>query len=92
MNYVSVSPTNGNGPSQGQRKTLTRVGIEPTTFGLDYCCSTDLAARSDGSRPWELKMLKSWQLTCTRKDYPFANVRSHGLLPSDLVAQSVEQR
>ena len=35
MNHVSVSPTDGTGPTQGQRKTLTRVGIEPTTFGLD---------------------------------------------------------
>ena len=35
VNHVSVSPTNGNGPTQGQRKTLTRVGIEPTTFGLE---------------------------------------------------------
>ena len=26
MNHVSVSPTNGNGPTKGQRKTLTRVG------------------------------------------------------------------
>ena len=34
MNHVSVSPTDGNGPTQGQRKTLTRVGIEPTTFGV----------------------------------------------------------
>ena len=34
MNHVSVSPTDGNGPTQGQRKTLTRVGIEPTTFGF----------------------------------------------------------
>ena len=34
MNHVSVSPTDGNGPTQGQRKTLTRVGIEPMTFGL----------------------------------------------------------
>ena len=25
--HVSVSPTDGNGPTQGQRKTLTRVGI-----------------------------------------------------------------
>ena len=25
--HVSVSPTNGNGPTQGQRKTLTRVGV-----------------------------------------------------------------
>ena len=24
-----------------KRKTLTRVGIEPTTFGLDLCRSTD---------------------------------------------------
>ena len=59
MNHVSVSPTNGNGPTQGQRKTLTRVGIEPTTFGLDLRRSTDRATRSDGSRPWEVKMLNS---------------------------------
>ena len=32
---MSVSPTDGNGPTQGQRKTLTRVGTEPTTFGLE---------------------------------------------------------
>ena len=57
MNHVSVSPTDGNGPTQGQRKTLTRVGIEPTTFGLDLRRSTDSATRSDGSRPWEVKML-----------------------------------
>ena len=48
MNHVSVSPTDGNGPTQGQRKTLTRVGIEPTTFGLD--------GRSDGTAlPTELQ-------------------------------------
>ena len=40
-------------------------GIEPTTFGLDLRRSTDCATRSEGSRPWELKMLKSRQLTCT---------------------------
>ena len=40
MNHVSVSPTDGNGPTQGQRKTLTRVGTEPTTFGLDLRRST----------------------------------------------------
>ena len=41
MNHVSVSPTDGTGPTQGQRRTLTRVGIEPTTFGLDLRRSTD---------------------------------------------------
>ena len=58
MNHVSVSPTDKNGPTQGQRKTLTMVGIEPTTstFGLDFNIFS-----------------------------------SHGLLPSDLVAQSVAQ-
>ena len=61
MNHVSVSPTSGNGPTQGKRKTLIRVGIEPTTFGLDHRCSTERATRSDSSRPWELKMLKSRQ-------------------------------
>ena len=76
MNHVSVSPTDGTGPTQGQRKTLTRVRIEPTTFGLDLRRSTDWATRSDGSRPWELKMLKSRQLTCTgtRKGYVYTNV------------------
>ena len=29
VNHVSVSPTNGIGDTQGQRKTLTRLGIEP---------------------------------------------------------------
>ena len=43
MNHVSVSPTNGNEPTQEQRKTPTRVGIEPTTFGLDSRCSTGLS-------------------------------------------------
>ena len=41
MNHVSVSPTDGNGPTQGQRKALTRVGIEHTTFGLDLRRSTE---------------------------------------------------
>ena len=65
--HVSISPTDGNGPTQGQRKTLTRVGIEPTTFGFDHRCSTDWATRSDGSRSWELKMLKARQWICRYK-------------------------
>ena len=36
MNHVSFSPTDGNGPTQGQRKTLTRVGIE---FGQSFSLS-----------------------------------------------------
>ena len=75
MNHVCVSPTNRNGSTQEQRKTLTRLGIEPTTFGFDHRCSSDWwwATRSDGSRPWELKMLYSrqWTSTSTRKDYVF---------------------
>ena len=46
MNHVSVSPTDGNGPTQGHRQTLTRVGIEPTTFGLDLRRSTDFTLHS----------------------------------------------
>ena len=42
---MSGSPTNGNGPTQGQRKTLTRVGIEPTTFGLDHRISIGTGSR-----------------------------------------------
>ena len=41
MNHVSDSPTDGNGPTQGRRKTLTMVGIEPMTFWLDHRCATD---------------------------------------------------
>ena len=46
MNYVRVSPTNGNGPTQGQRKTLTRVvrvgqsgqdGYSGQSFSLSLC-------------------------------------------------------
>ena len=35
LDHVSISPTDGIGPTQGQRKTLTMVGFEPTTFRLD---------------------------------------------------------
>ena len=31
-----INPTTGIGSTQGQRKTLTKVGFEPTTFGLDH--------------------------------------------------------
>ena len=41
INHVSVGPTDGIGPTQGQVKTLTRVGIEHKTFGFDHRCSTD---------------------------------------------------
>ena len=36
MNHVSVSPSSGNAPTLGQRKTVTKVRIEPTSFGLDH--------------------------------------------------------
>ena len=51
VKHVSVSPTNGNGPTQGQRKTLTRVGIEPTSFGLDHCCSIEWVGNSTSHHP-----------------------------------------
>ena len=56
MNHVSVSPTNGDGPTQGQRKTLTRVGIEPTTFGLDHLCSTDKVRREQAVGTEDVKV------------------------------------
>ena len=46
---MSVSPTDGNGPTQGHRKTLTRVGIEPTTFGLDHP-SRELSVKPEKKR------------------------------------------
>ena len=42
-----INPSIGIGPTQGQRKTLTRVGFEPTTFGLDHRRSTDWATRPE---------------------------------------------
>ena len=42
-----INPSIGMVPIQGQRKTLTRVGFEPTTFGLDHHCSTDWATRPE---------------------------------------------
>ena len=41
IDHVNISPTDGIGPTQGQIKTLTRVGIKPTTFAFDHRCSTD---------------------------------------------------
>ena len=43
MNDVSVSPTDGNGPTQGQRKTLTRVGIEGRGFNSHHGQSFSLS-------------------------------------------------
>ena len=52
----ALAPTNVIGPTQGQRKSLTRVGIKPASLELDHRCSTDWATRSDRSRSWEFKM------------------------------------
>ena len=68
MYHVSVSPTDGNGPTQGQRKTPTRLGFEPTTFEFDHRCSTDWATRSNGSRSSEMKMLMARQWICRYKE------------------------
>ena len=37
MNHVSVSPTDGNGPTQGQRKTLTNVCLTEEQQPQTYC-------------------------------------------------------
>ena len=42
MNHVSVSPTNGNGPTQGQKKTLTGWELNRRPSGyIDHRCFTD---------------------------------------------------
>ena len=57
MNHVSVSPTNGNGPTQGQRKTLTRVGIDCRNIKIGIDCEQSLfdwrpfRLTNDGNRP-----------------------------------------
>ena len=57
MNHVSVSPTNGNGPTKGQRKTMTRVGIEPTTFALDHRCSAERLQGQTGAGSYGVEKL-----------------------------------
>ena len=43
-----INPSIGIGPTQGQRKTLTRVGFEPTTFGLDVTSHIPMASSRSG--------------------------------------------
>ena len=77
MNHVSVSHTDGNGPTQGQRKTLTMVGIELTTFGvrspllyrLSYKVRREQAVGTEDVKVTAMNMYKY-----KRKDYVFANV------------------
>ena len=85
--HVSISPTDGNGPTQGQRKTLTKVGFEPTTFEFDHRCSTDWATRSDGSRSWEMKMLMAQQWICRYKERLRCISNGHVLLMHALLMQ-----
>ena len=54
MNHVSVSPTDGNGPTQGQRQTLTRVGIEP--YRLSYKVRREQALGTDDIKVTAMNM------------------------------------
>ena len=54
-----ISPSHRNGPKQEQRKTLTSVGVKPTTFRIDQVALlTELYIRPVGHR-LELKTLCS---------------------------------
>ena len=106
MNHVSVSPTDGNGPTQAQRKTLTRVGIKPTTFGLEgpplyrlsYKVRREQVVGTEDVKVTAMNMYKyKERLRLYKRILVHVHCRdfnifsSHGLLPSDLVAQSVER-
>ena len=55
----ALGPTDGNGPTQGQRKTLTRVGIEPTTFyRLSYKVRREQAVGPDDVKVTAMNMYK----------------------------------
>ena len=45
MNHVSLSPTHGYGPTQGQRKTLTGVGIERISLPFENQVSANAVRR-----------------------------------------------
>ena len=57
MNHVSVSPTDGNGPTQGQRKTLTRVRIEPL-YRLSYKVRREQAVGTEDVKVTAMNMYK----------------------------------
>ena len=48
--HLSVGPSNGTKPTPGQRRTLSRVGMEPRASALDNRCSTNGVNRVDGRR------------------------------------------
>ena len=51
MNHVSVTPTNGNGPTQGQRKTLTSVELNPRPSGsITAALQTELQGQTGAGR------------------------------------------
>ena len=63
MKHLSVSPTNGNGPTQGQRKTLTRVGIKPMVrspllYRLSYEVRQEQAVETEDVKVTAINMYK----------------------------------
>ena len=61
MNHVSVSPTDGNGPTQEQRKTLTRVGIRvrsPPLYRLSYKVRREQAVGTEDVKVTAMNMFK----------------------------------
>ena len=64
MNHVSVSPTDGNGPTQGQRKTLTRVGTHdlrvrsPPLYRLSYKVRREQAVGTEDVKVTAMNMYK----------------------------------
>ena len=65
---MSVSPTNGDGPTQGQRKTLTRVGNDlrvrsPPLYRLSYKVRREQAVETEDVKVTAMNMYKYIQLT-----------------------------
>ena len=59
MNHVSVSPTDGNGPTQGQRKTPTRVGT------ADHFVESRLLFVTREIHPKTFRGFEKWRHTTT---------------------------
>ena len=57
ISHLSVRPKKGNSPTQGERKTVTRVGLNLTTFGS---CSPLLQA----ARPEREQAVRSFYYQC----------------------------
>ena len=66
MNHVSVSPTNGNGPTQGQRKIHDLRVRSPLLYRLSYKVRREQAVGTEDVKVTAMNMYKEGLRFCKR--------------------------